>query len=83
MRDDLGINSEDVILQKTPYTFDVSVWELLMPCITGCKLVFAKPEGHKDPLYLQELIEENAISIVHFVPSMLGIFLRRVGCVQV
>ena len=76
MRDDLGINSEDVILQKTPYTFDVSVWELLMPCITGCKLVFAKPEGHKDPLYLQELIEENSISIVHFVPSMLGIFLE-------
>jgi amino acid adenylation domain-containing protein len=77
MRDDLGISSNDIILQKTPYTFDVSVWELLMPAITGSRLVFAKPEGHKDPMYLQELIAKEQITILHFVPSMLGIFLEN------
>ncbi|SEM77971.1 amino acid adenylation domain-containing protein [Chitinophaga rupis] len=76
MRDDLGINAADIILQKTPYTFDVSVWELVMPAITGCKLVFAKPGGHKDPLYLQELIAAEKTTILHFVPSMLAIFLE-------
>ncbi|GAA4271394.1 amino acid adenylation domain-containing protein [Aquimarina gracilis] len=77
MRDDLGINEKDVILQKTPYTFDVSVWELLIPCITACNLVFAKPGGHKSPEYLQQLIKDAKVSIVHFVPSMLGIFLEN------
>ncbi|KLT71296.1 non-ribosomal peptide synthetase [Flavobacterium sp. ABG] len=77
MRDDLNISSEDVILQKTPYTFDVSVWELLMPAITGSCLVFAEPEGHKDPSYLQDLIARSQINIMHFVPSMLGIFLEE------
>ncbi|WP_298734509.1 non-ribosomal peptide synthetase [uncultured Chitinophaga sp.] len=77
MRDNLHIGPEAVILQKTPYTFDVSVWELLMPGITGSKLVFAAPEGHKDPAYLQSLISREQVSIVHFVPSMLGIFLEE------
>ncbi|MFH6945170.1 amino acid adenylation domain-containing protein [Flavobacterium sp. FlaQc-50] len=77
MRDDLKISSKDVILQKTPYTFDVSVWELLMPSITGCELVFAQPEGHKDPAYLQEIIAEKQVTVMHFVPSMLGIFLEE------
>ena len=77
MKDDLKIDAEDVILQKTPYTFDVSVWELMMPAITGCKLVFAKPEGHKDPIYLQELIATEQITIMHFVPSMLSVFLEE------
>ena len=79
MRDDLGITNKDRLLQKTPYTFDVSVWELIMPLITGATLVFAKPEGHKDPLYLEEIIEEHTISIIHFVPSMLGAFLMQVS----
>lgn len=79
MRDDLNINQDDIILQKTPYTFDVSVWELLMPPITGCQIVFAKPEGHKDPLYLQQTIENSEITIIHFVPSMLGIFLENLN----
>ena len=77
MRDDLEINEKDIILQKTPYTFDVSVWELLMPGIVGCSLVFAKPQGHKDPVYLQTLIKETKVSILHFVPSMLGMFLEQ------
>jgi amino acid adenylation domain-containing protein len=76
MRDDLEISAADVILHKTPYTFDVSVWELVMPAITGCKMVVAIPEGHKDPFYLQELIAAEKITILHFVPSMLGAFLE-------
>ncbi|MBL7727243.1 MAG: amino acid adenylation domain-containing protein, partial [Dinghuibacter sp.] len=77
MRNDLNITHNDILLQKTPYTFDVSVWELLMPAVAGCRLVFAKPEGHKDPEYLQQLIKSSAVTVVHFVPSMLGIFLEH------
>ena len=77
MRDDLQISNESILLQKTPYTFDVSVWELIMPLITGSKLIFAKPEGHKDPIYLQEVIRKEQVSVIHFVPSMLGSFLEE------
>ena len=73
----LKVVTSDIILQKTPFTFDVSVWELLLPVISGCTLVFAKPEGHKDPIYLQKLIALNKVSIVHFVPSMLNVFLQN------
>ncbi|MCB0640294.1 MAG: amino acid adenylation domain-containing protein [Phaeodactylibacter sp.] len=76
MSEGLSIGPEAILLQKTPYTFDVSVWELLLPCLSGSCLVFARPEGHKDPLYLHELIEEAQVSVIHFVPSMLGMFLE-------
>ncbi len=75
MKEDLDIQSSDIFLQKTPYTFDVSVWELLLPFISGACLVMARPEGHKDPQYLQSLIAQESVSIIHFVPSMLGAFL--------
>ncbi|SHJ70699.1 non-ribosomal peptide synthetase [Aquimarina spongiae] len=77
MRDYLGVTKDDVILQKTTFCFDVSVWELLLPLITGTRLVFAKPDGHKDPMYLQELIQKEQISTMHFVPSMLSVFLTQ------
>jgi amino acid adenylation domain-containing protein len=76
MRDALGFNATDRILQKTPFSFDVSVWELFLPILTGAVLVFAKPEGHKDPQYLVELIQEVKITALHFVPSMLQVFLE-------
>ncbi len=76
MKDDVAIDNTSVLVQKTPYTFDVSVWELLMFPITGSQLVIAKPEGHKDPFYLQELLQQKEVSIVHFVPSMLSAFLE-------
>lgn len=79
MKDYLGVTSEDVFLQKTPYTFDVSVWELLLPFITGSTLVVAPPDKHKDPVYLQEVIAERGVTIAHFVPSMLGMFLIDAG----
>ncbi|MBN3890742.1 MAG: non-ribosomal peptide synthase/polyketide synthase [Nostoc sp. JL31] len=67
----------DCILQKTPFSFDVSVWEFLWPLITGAHLVVAKPGGHKDSAYLVNLILEQQVTHVHFVPSMLQVFLEE------
>ncbi|MDR6979072.1 amino acid adenylation domain-containing protein/non-ribosomal peptide synthase protein (TIGR01720 family) [Streptomyces sp. 3330] len=66
----------DRVLQKTPSSFDVSVWEFFWPLITGATLVVARPEGHKDPEYLADLIRREGVTTVHFVPSMLESFLR-------
>jgi amino acid adenylation domain-containing protein/thioester reductase-like protein len=70
-----ALTASDVVLQKTPYSFDVSVWEFFWPMITGASLVFAAPEGHKDPLYLESLIKSAKVTTLHFVPSMLHAFL--------
>ncbi|MFN6464051.1 MAG: non-ribosomal peptide synthetase [Nostoc sp. DedVER02] len=67
----------DCILQKTPFSFDVSVWEFFWPLITGARLVVAKPGGHKDSAYLVNLILEQQVTHVHFVPSMLQVFLEE------
>jgi non-ribosomal peptide synthetase component F len=66
-----------VVLQKTPYSFDVSVWEFFWPMMTGATLVMAAPEGHKDVGYLEEVIEEEQVTTLHFVPSMLRTFLEN------
>ena len=71
-----GAGAGDRILQKTPFTFDVSVWEFFWPLITGRCLVVARPGGHRDGEYLVKLIEQELISTLHFVPSMLGAFLQ-------
>ncbi|WP_112265612.1 non-ribosomal peptide synthetase [Lentzea terrae] len=76
MQDEYGLTAEDRVLQKTPSSFDVSVWEFFWPLITGATLVVAKPDGHKDPVYLAELINRENISTVHFVPSMLRAFVE-------
>ncbi len=70
---------EDSILQKTPFSFDVSVWEFMWPLCKGAKMVIAKPQGHKDPAYLCKLIQDNQINKLHFVPSMLGVMLEYGG----
>ncbi|MFJ3766261.1 amino acid adenylation domain-containing protein [Streptomyces sp. NPDC090082] len=72
------LTSADRVLQKTPTTFDVSVWELFWPLAQGVPLVVARPEGHRDPEYLAELIRERNVSVLHFVPSMLQAFLDSV-----
>jgi|GEM_PF-3872879 len=69
------INASDAVLQKTPYTFDVSVWEFMWPLAVGAKLVLAKPDGHKDNQYLAECMRKHGITVCHFVPSMLQQFL--------
>ncbi|AUX42315.1 peptide synthetase [Sorangium cellulosum] len=76
MLEDTGLGEQDAVLQKTPYTFDVSVWELFAPLLCGARLVVAAPEGHRDPAYLADVIEAHAITTAHFVPSMLQAFLE-------
>ncbi|GAB2820846.1 hypothetical protein GCM10027176_26540 [Actinoallomurus bryophytorum] len=71
------LGADDTVLQKTPIGFDVSVWELFWPLMTGARLVMASPGGHRDPAYLREVITERRVTTVHFVPSMLGVFLEQ------
>lgn len=77
MQGQYGLTAEDRILQKTPSGFDVSVWEFFWPLIEGATLVVARPDGHKDPVYLAEIIARQRVSTLHFVPSMLQAFLAR------
>ena len=70
-----NLTAGDAVLQKTPFSFDVSVWEFFWPLLTGARLVMARPEGHKDPAYLTDVIRRNNITTLHFVPSMLQVFL--------
>src|ERR1700694_5504306 len=73
------LTAADRVLQKTPYSFDVSVWEFFWPLMFGARLVVARPDGHRDPAYLAELIVEAGITTLHFVPSMLRVFLEAVS----
>ncbi|MFN5350075.1 MAG: amino acid adenylation domain-containing protein, partial [Polaromonas sp.] len=70
-----GFTSVDVFVQKTPFSFDVSVWELFMPLMFGARLVIVRPDGHRDPDHLCEVFAETGVTVAHFVPSMLGPFL--------
>lgn len=75
MQSEYDLNGEDAVLQKTPFTFDVSIWEVFWPLMTGARLVLARPGGHRDPQYLSELIHRTGVTTLHFVPSMLQEFL--------
>ena len=68
------------VMHKTPYTFDVSVWELIWPLMTGATMVIARPGGHKDPEYIADLIQKENVNLLHFVPSMLKKFLMADNC---
>ncbi|WP_425296605.1 amino acid adenylation domain-containing protein, partial [Nocardia abscessus] len=74
MQDEYGLDDTDVVLQKTPATFDVSVWEFFWPLQVGARLVVAKPDGHRDPAYLVQVITDEQVTTAHFVPSMLSVF---------
>ncbi|MEH1017955.1 amino acid adenylation domain-containing protein, partial [Micromonospora sp. CPCC 206060] len=74
MQDTYHLTTDDRILQKTPHTFDVSVWEFFWPLTTGATLVMAQPDGHRDPTYLTQAITRHHITTIHFVPSMLRAF---------
>ncbi|PJJ97216.1 non-ribosomal peptide synthetase [Lysobacteraceae bacterium NML91-0213] len=90
MRSHYGIDASDRILQKTPATFDVSVWEFFLPLLAGARLVVAAPDAHRDPVALARLVRGRGVTTLHFVPSMLEAFLaapetqglavRRVFC---
>ncbi|MEU5265211.1 amino acid adenylation domain-containing protein [Amycolatopsis sp. NPDC021455] len=79
MQDTYRLTEEDVVLQKTPYTFDVSVWELLWPLMAGARLVLAEPGAHADPEAIVEVIRRERVTTVHFVPSMLALFAAEPG----
>jgi len=82
MQDAYPLTASDRVLQKTPLSFDVSAWEFFWPLITGACLVLAKPAGHKDSAYLVELIQQQHITTLHFVPAMLAAFLEAPGVAQ-
>ena len=75
MREHYGFSADERVLQKTPATFDVSVWEFFLPLLCGATLVLAGPEAHRDPTELARLIRRHDITTAHFVPSMLDAFL--------
>ncbi len=70
------IGPDDVILQKTPYYFDVSVWEFFWWAMTGAKLCFLRPGGEKIPMVILDAIRRQHVTVLHFVPSMLNVFLE-------
>ncbi len=80
------LDASDAVMQKTPFVFDVSVWEFFWPLLAGARLVVARPEGHRDAAYLAELIRRERVTTLHFVPSMLRLFLAEpdlAGCAGV
>jgi amino acid adenylation domain-containing protein/FkbM family methyltransferase len=79
MQETYQLTASDRVLQKTPYSFDVSVWEFFWPLIAGAPLVLARPGGHRDPGYLIEIIRSAQITTLHFVPSMLQMFVDEPG----
>ncbi|GAA4471597.1 hypothetical protein GCM10023094_02580 [Rhodococcus olei] len=79
VRDTYRLGPQDAILQKTPVTFDVSVWELFSPLVSGARIVIAEPDGHLDPGYLADVIEREQVTATSFVPSMLSLFTAEAG----
>ncbi len=79
MQDAYRLGADDRVLQKTPFSFDVSVWEFFWPLQVGAALVLARPGGHRDASYLHQTIREQGITTLHFVPSMLQVFLEEPG----
>ena len=75
MQEQYQLTKADRVLQKTPFSFDVSVWEFFWPLLVGAPLVLARPGGHQDASYLVRLIIEQEVTTVHFVPAMLQVFL--------
>ncbi len=77
MQQAYALDGSDTVLQKTPFSFDVSVWEFFWPLLSGARLVMAAPGDHRDPAKLVELITREAVTTLHFVPSMLQAFLQH------
>ena len=77
MHQQFPIHDLDKILQKTPYAFDVAVWEFFWPILYGASIAFLPPEQHRDPVKIIETIEQESITVAHFVPSMFSMFLEN------
>jgi amino acid adenylation domain-containing protein/FkbM family methyltransferase len=83
MQAEYAIDGADRVLQKTPVGFDVSVWEFFWPLTTGAAVCVAPPGEHRDPKLLADLVQEQGVTVAHFVPSMLSLFLDEpaaAGC---
>ncbi|WP_430333760.1 non-ribosomal peptide synthase/polyketide synthase [Rhodococcus sp. ACT016] len=83
MQAEYGLSADDTVLQKTPFTFDVSVWEFFWPLQVGARLVVALPDGHRDPSYLARVMVEQSVTTAHFVPSMLAVFVAEPAAARV
>ncbi|HYH98167.1 non-ribosomal peptide synthetase [Hyalangium sp.] len=77
MQEEYHLGPADCVLQKTPFTFDVSVWEFFWPLLVGSRLFLAEPGAHRDPRYVARTIREQAVTTLHFVPPMLDLFLAE------
>ncbi|MGM7648801.1 amino acid adenylation domain-containing protein, partial [Nocardia sp. JW2] len=82
MLDEYRLTADDVYLQKTATTFDVSLWGYFLPLMVGAKLVIASPDGHRDPLYVADMIERHGVTVTDFVPSMLTVFVSHATAAQ-
>ena len=76
MQEHYPLTADDNVLYKTPITFDVSVWELFWPQAIGATTVIARPDGHRDPQYLHDEMRRQDVTVAHFVPSMLDVFVE-------
>ncbi|RNB58979.1 amino acid adenylation domain-containing protein [Brevibacillus gelatini] len=79
MRETFPLTTADAVLQKTPFSFDASVWEFYLPLITGGRLVLAKPDGHRDIAYMTRTIREQKITTLQMVPSLLDLTMTDPG----
>ncbi len=79
MKEQFNINTKDVLILKTPYTFDVSVWEIFLWVLGGSSLSILPPTKEKEPDFIANTIERENVSIIHFVPSMMNIFLQYIA----
>jgi amino acid adenylation domain-containing protein len=79
MQSAYALTVSDRVLQKTSSSFDVSVWEFFWPLGVGAMVVVARPGGQADPAYLAELIQGAGVTVLHFVPAMLEMFVEAGG----
>ncbi|MCP6691947.1 non-ribosomal peptide synthetase [Pseudomonas donghuensis] len=77
MQERYALNDSDVLMQKAPISFDVSVWECFWPLANGCQLVLAGPGEHRDPQRIAELVREHGVTTLHFVPALLQVFVQE------
>jgi acyl-coenzyme A synthetase/AMP-(fatty) acid ligase/aryl carrier-like protein len=82
MQQRFPLTAEDRVIQKTPFSFDASVWELFAPLLVGARLVVAAPGGHRDVAYLVRFIKEQQIAALKIVPSLLEPLLEESGIEQ-
>ncbi|TDF77388.1 non-ribosomal peptide synthetase [Pseudomonas sp. H9] len=77
MQAQYALDEHDVLMQKAPISFDVSVWECFWPLVTGCSLVLAGPGEHRDPQRIAALVREHGVTTLHFVPALLQVFIQE------